>query len=407
MATKLYLCRACLLLTTLLVLFSSSQSNTCQQTGTNCDTKSDDQEKSKYLKDNKWQKYLTLIDEATKNFKPCKRPNCSCHSNVIDDDLHVWEHVKKGISRSELTAAKEKGVYYQIFNKQLYRQQECMFPFRCSGIEYFLKKLIADLPDMGLVINVHDHPKVSKYLDPLPVFSFSKVDSDYWDIMYPAWTFWAGGPAVWPIYPKGLGRWDQQRTIISNKASEFPWDEKLNKGFFRGSRTSSERDPLILLSRKSPDLVDAKYTKNQAWRSLEDTLGENPAEEVKLEDHCKYKYLFNFRGVAASFRLKHLFLCESLVFHVGSDWLEFFYPSLKPWIHYIPIRSDMSNVRELLEFAQENDEVVKKIAERGRKHIWNNLRMKDVSCYWKTLLERYSKLFNYKPNLDKQLLLIK
>ena len=32
--------------------------------------------------------------------------------------------------------------------------------------------------------------------------------------MYPAWTFWEGGPAVWPIYPNGLGRWDEQCKII-------------------------------------------------------------------------------------------------------------------------------------------------------------------------------------------------
>ena len=32
-------------------------------------------------------------------------------------------------------------------------------------------------------------------------------------------------------------------------------------------RTSSERDPLVLLSRKEPGLVDAQYTKNQAWKS--------------------------------------------------------------------------------------------------------------------------------------------
>ena len=35
--------------------------------------------------------------------------------------------------------------------------------------------------------------------------------ADYQDIMYPAWTFWEGGPAVWPIYPTGLGRWDLMR----------------------------------------------------------------------------------------------------------------------------------------------------------------------------------------------------
>ena len=33
--------------------------------------------------------------------------------------------------------------------------------------------------------------------------------------MYPAWTFWEGGPAVWPIYPTGLGRWDLQIDVIS------------------------------------------------------------------------------------------------------------------------------------------------------------------------------------------------
>lgn len=57
------------------------------------------------------------------------------------------------------------------------------------------------------------------------------------------------------------------------------------------------------------------------------------------------RYLFNFRGVAASFRFKHLFLCGSLVFHVGDEWVEFFYPQLKPWVHYIPVKTDLSNVQ--------------------------------------------------------------
>jgi hypothetical protein len=39
-------------------------------------------------------------------------------------------------------------------------------------------------------------------------------DRDHFDIMYPNWAFWEGGPAVWPIYPNGLGRWDQQIKTI-------------------------------------------------------------------------------------------------------------------------------------------------------------------------------------------------
>lgn len=47
----------------------------------------------------------------------------------------------------------------------------------------------------------------------------------------------------------------------------WPWSEKKSQAFFRGSRTNEERDPLILLSRSRPELVDAQYTKNQAWKS--------------------------------------------------------------------------------------------------------------------------------------------
>ena len=61
-----------------------------------------------------------------------------------------------------------------------------------------------------------------------------------------------------------------------------------------------------------------------------------------------FRYLFNFRGVAASFRFKHLFLCGSVVFHVGDEWKEFFYPAMKPWVHYIPLPTDLSNARFVL-----------------------------------------------------------
>lgn len=72
--------------------------------------------------------------------------------------------------------------------------------------------------------------------------------------------------------------------------------------FFRGSRTNEERDSIILISRENPNLIDAKYTKNQAWRSIKDSLGQKPVKEVSFEEHCDYKYLINLRGVAASFR---------------------------------------------------------------------------------------------------------
>ncbi|KAG7263675.1 hypothetical protein CRUP_031974 [Coryphaenoides rupestris] len=273
----------------------------------------------------------------------------SCVSSVLQADLRPFQG---GVSEQLMASTIRRGVgtHYQIVGHKLYREKNCMFPARCSGVEHFILQVIDRLPDMEMVINVRDYPQAPGWVQPtFPVLSFSKT-ADYQDIMYPAWTFWEGGPAVWPIYPTGLGRWDLMRDDLE--------------------RTSSERDPLILLSRENPELVDAEYTKNQAW-----------------------KYLFNFRGVAASFRLKHLFLCGSLVFHVGDEWQEFFYGQLRPWVHYVPLKQDLSDVRQLLQFVKQHDGIAQDIALRGQRHILDHLKMEDVSCYWEKLLSQFGPSF--------------
>lgn len=93
-------------------------------------------------------------------------------------------------------------------------------------------------------------------------------------------------------------------------------------------------------------------------------------------------------GVAASFRFKHLFLCESLVFNVGDDangWLEFFYPALQPWVHYIPLRDDMKDAELKLRWAMDprNQAAVQTIARRGFELIRDHLRNEDVKEYWR------------------------
>ncbi|XP_011163270.1 O-glucosyltransferase rumi homolog [Solenopsis invicta] len=368
----------------------------------------DRQKSSLYTKEinESYKKYLVAMENAEKSYKKCNNTKHECFKDVILRDLGPFR--TKGISEEMIQAARTRGTFYQVIKGKLYREKDCMFPARCAGIEHFLLKVIGNLSDMDLVINTRDYPQSSEYFgNAMPVFSFSKTPQ-YYDIMYPAWAFWEGGPAI-SLYPHGLGRWDQHRKSLNKASLEIPWEKKESKGFFRGSRTSSERDNLILLSRSKPHLVDAQYTKNQAWKSNEDTLHATPASEVSLESHCTYKYLFNFRGVAASFRFKHLFLCRSLVFHVGDEWVEFYYYEMKPWIHYIPVPKDahQKELENLIEFVQNNDDIAKKIAYRGRDFIWNNLRMSDITYFWKQLLKSYGKLVAYKPVLKKDVINIR
>ncbi|OAD58998.1 O-glucosyltransferase rumi like protein, partial [Eufriesea mexicana] len=382
----------------------------CQEQHCSIDSKehcAEEKEVNSYNKvlNNKYSKYYNEIEEAEKSYKICNNTYNGCFKEVIKNDLKPFK--EKGINKNLIDNAKVRGTFYQIIEGKLYRQKDCMFPSRCAGVEYFLLKLASGLSNMDLVINVRDYPQSSKHFgNPLPIFSFSKTPQ-YYDITYPAWAFWEGGPAI-SLYPRGLGRWDKHCVSLDKASESTLWERKENKAFFRGSRTSSERDNLILLSRKKSNLVDAQYTKNQAWKSDEDTLYAPAASEVPLDAHCKYKYLFNYRGVAASFRHKHLFLCRSLVFHVGDEWTEFYYDAMIPWIHYIPVskKANQTVLEELIQFAIDNDELSKRIADRGRDFIWYNLKISHITQFWKKLLREYSKLLRYETTLDKNLIKI-
>ncbi|XP_065185025.1 O-glucosyltransferase rumi homolog [Sycon ciliatum] len=356
----------------------------------------------------KWDKYLKHIEDAVTDYEECSSENSGCYRSVLDADFKPWRD-RGGIKQEDFERGKKDRrngvVHYQIIGHKLYRQENSMFQPRSVGIEHFLLKLLPLLPDMELLINTQDYPMVNKWIDPTPILSFSRTPNEV-DIFYPAWTFWSGGPFL-KTYPEGLGRWDEQRKVIGKKSEEFPWKKKKSKAFFRGSRTSSERDPLVKYARQNPSYADAAYTKNQAWKSDADTLGKPPAGEISLADHCKYKYLFNFRGVAASFRFKHLFMCRSLVVHVGEDWKEFFYPAMKPWVHYIPMDVEMKDLPVMIEFVRKYDKVARAIADRGYKFVDKHLRLKDIELYWKNLLLTYHSLMQWKPKRDMSLKQIK
>ncbi|KAL0267206.1 UNVERIFIED_CONTAM: hypothetical protein PYX00_009548 [Menopon gallinae] len=351
-----------------------------------------------------YNRMIENIKVAVSSYQEPNGTSCDYYMRTMKKDLGPFE---KGINKDMVDSVRWKGIKYLIYDQKLYRDKECMFPSRCSGIEHFMLQLLPNLQNMELIINVRDWPQINRHFQMFgPVFSFSKT-ADYLDIMYPAWSFWEGGPVI-TIYPTGIGRWDLHRKSLLEEGKTWPWEKKKSMGFFRGSRTSEKRDTIVLLSRKRPDLVEANYTKNQAWKSSEDTLGAEPASIVSMEYHCQYKYLFNFRGVAASFRFKHLFLCGSLVIHVGDEWIEFFYPAMKPWVHYIPLPEKFTehDVTTLIDFLRDNDALAREIAERGQKFVSEHLRMKEVKCYWRRLLKRYGKLIKYPIEFDNSLIRI-
>ena len=98
-----------------------------------------------------------------------------------------------------------------------------------------------------------------------------------------------------------------------------------------------------------------------------------------------------------------------LVLHVGSDWEEFFYPALRPWLHYVPVEAtaDQAELRSLLEFVQAHDAEMSEIGARGASFVEKHLTMATVSCYWKALLLQYTSLLQFTVESDSRLIRIK
>ena len=111
----------------------------------------------------KWSHYIKQYEDAISVQLGNASHTYSCGGEyvpVMESDLGVWRE-RGGIKREEFIHAKSKGVHYQIINGRLYRERECLFSFRCKGVEHFILNIIKDLPNMELIINVFDYPKVS------------------------------------------------------------------------------------------------------------------------------------------------------------------------------------------------------------------------------------------------------
>lgn len=94
----------------------------------------------------------------------------------------------------------------------------------------------------------------------------------------------------------------------------------------------------------------------------------------------------------AAYRLPYLFGGGSLVFKQDSKYYETFYDDLVPYVHYIPIKRDLSDLTEKIQWAKLNDDNAHRIAKEGQKYAVNNLLPKDIFCYYGHLINELSKI---------------
>ena len=90
-------------------------------------------------------------------------------------------------------------------------------------------------------------------------------------------------------------------------------------------------------------------------------------KKMSPKELSRYKYHIDLAGAGGTTwtgTLEKLAM-PGLLFHHETPAKDFYYDSLKPWYHYVPIRTDLSDLKERYRWAEENQEEARAIAERG------------------------------------------
>jgi hypothetical protein len=79
------------------------------------------------------------------------------------------------------------------------------------------------------------------------------------------------------------------------------------------------------------------------------------AEYIPMTKFLDYKYQISLDGTVAAYRLPYLLSGSALVLKQDSIYYEHFYDDLRPYEHYLPIRRDLSDLIEKIQWARDHD----------------------------------------------------
>lgn len=159
--------------------------------------------------------------------------------------------------------------------------------------------------------------------------------------------------------------------------------EKHRTIYWRGAATgigiegpewrSTPRGRLVLTSREidDPRIVDAKITRTA---HLTPEQHEVMAQEGVLGDpipfsaFLAYKYLLDVDGYCCAWKSLFLKLCsDSVVLKMESDYEQWYFHEITPWIHYIPLRPDLKDLRDTFIWLQSHDHEVQRIVQQAHE----------------------------------------
>ena len=117
--------------------------------------------------------------------------------------------------------------------------------------------------------------------------------------------------------------------------------------------------------------------------------GRLPANRyVSLPDHAQYSMLLDIRGAGYSGRLKLLMHAARPVFLVERRFREFFYEHLKPFVHYMPVKEDLSDLAARVAEVKANPSWAEQLGKNAAAFAATYLTRDYALHYWREVLIR-------------------
>ena len=168
---------------------------------------------------------------------------------------------------------------------------------------------------------------------------------------------------------------DDQAFEIGVEATlaSFPkpaWEDREPIAFWRGGASGFDRPSLrhrVAQCLAGHPHSDVRITPWGGWEGGQTIPVELFAPRCSLQDHFRYKYLLIVDGNCIASNLQWVFASGAvpiLVTHPSNQY--WFKGDLLPMIHYVPVKYDLSDLRERIEWLVTHDAEAKTIAERAQ-----------------------------------------
>lgn len=237
-------------------------------------------------------------------------------------------------------------------------------------------RLKARLPDVKLAFNSGDNPnQLLGQNGSAPVLSFC-TRQGYSDILFPN------------VLEGNVGRLDSMPKYSTHKLERAVWRGTTDafQGWPKG------RNALLMLGLERPDLIDSGVSR---WNEelMNGTIPDKRLLKEALmfeEQVAMYKYLVWAPGNCASVRLALQLASDALVFKIDNDELEWYYPLLKPFVHYIPLQANSThvNLEEMMLWVSQHPNQVASIMDEANKFAEHYLSPRNRDCYALMLIDK-------------------